>query len=273
MTNVGAYRDLAVMGGIVYLIYKLKSPVADAKAALGDALERTQQIFNYYSTGGELKTVYDEQQEGKTDTEIPEDFSATWTNWMRDYLGSHAPDVPEPPTAANPLTGTGMQETVQILPIPPAQDTPELTPEIERMIFAPAPDRPDIQIFPDMSIAPKFPIPQLLKHDKVTLGGVEYERRSGFWMSRQPGGYFQTHPNQRSIENIFQGSGQTPTPPPPTRGGGGGGSSPIPWSETGVITNIRHTPSPVRHPLRDALDNVDHSGFIYDVPIRWGSSV
>lgn len=152
MSDITATRDLAVIAIIAYAAYKLKAPYQKAADAVSGAVETVTERFYFYGAGGELKAAADQAAVGQTDTEVTTDYTDYWNKYFQSKFGDTAPKVEEPPTAADAATGQGMQETVQILPHEPAQYTPELTPAIEEMIFAPAPDRPPVQIFPPADI-------------------------------------------------------------------------------------------------------------------------
>lgn len=164
MSDLTATRDLVIIGILAYAAYKLKSPFKEAQDAVGAAAQKAGDVYHFYSAGGELAAASAAAQVGKTDTGLTDDYTDYWNKYFQGVFGRNAPPVDSPITAHDPSTGAGMQETVQILPHPPAAITPEFTPEIERMLFAPAPDRPPVHIFPPTDIpAPvRTPAPQQL---------------------------------------------------------------------------------------------------------------
>lgn len=174
MGDISASRDIIIIAAIAYIAYKLKDSLSEAKQAASDAAKQAQETFNFYYQGGELSQAWRESQQSKTDTEIPRDVADQWTEYFKSIFGPTAPTVPTPETAADAGTGQGMQETVQVLPQKPAETTPELTPEIEKMIFAPAPDRPKEQIFPGVITIQPDPLPE----QKIVYENQDIQRRT-----------------------------------------------------------------------------------------------
>ena len=273
MSDIKAVRDLVIIAGIAYVAWKLKDPFAKAKDTLQDIGRQAQQSFYFYSSGGELRKAWEEEQVDKSRGEVVDQAGEQWTEEMKKVFGKDASDVTfeerkEVPAfeewekAGRPKLEV-LQGTVELQP-----DTTEyeITPEQQERALE-AVFRKSTEI--------------------LTLGGIEYEKRSGFWMSRQSNGLFKTSSNQGLIQRLFETSSNTfkepETPaiqvPAPGRSSSGGGMSIapslVPFTGGGVpfLASLQpQSRAPIREtrPLGDMTSQQAASeGYKYSGAVGW----
>lgn len=136
-----------LMMAIAYAIYKLKSPLAGASQAVSQATEKVKETYFYISEKidtriHDVQTYKSEFHKDQSQGETQQQAEDAWTAHMKKYLGKDAPAVIFPTGSKEyPEKGEIPSEVDQgsvSSGIPAAPDeTPELTPEIERMLFQP----------------------------------------------------------------------------------------------------------------------------------------
>lgn len=138
--NISAVRDIVIVGGIAVAVFLLWKPADDAKKVIADTISNVTNYATYISKGGALKDesdrVAEEQRIVKSDIGTQETYHG-----LPNPFNIPAYDVP----AKSPYT----PPSTSYVPNQPAYQTPVYTENVEKMLFAPAPDRPDVQIIPD----------------------------------------------------------------------------------------------------------------------------
>ncbi len=141
--NVSAVRDIVVVAAVgvaAYFVYRKLQDLPD--------VPDFGKILDDFLKNNELSKAWHAGMQGTTQTEVSEDLKKTW----KERFGV-SPDFP-----ITNIGESGVSASIAPLPSTPTPVITKIPQPVKDMIFAPAPDRPDIKILPAASTTTTFKI-------------------------------------------------------------------------------------------------------------------